>query len=66
MSGPCKYHSNGTNKASHSTRDCTLNDKRAKEKNGKMYDDADGDDDGTLPPSAYGSGTQGRGTDGAE
>lgn len=65
MSGPCKYHSHGNYKASYSTRDCSLDDKLAKEKNGRTNDDTDGEDDGSPPPLTSGSGTQGHGTGGS-
>ena len=45
MSGPYKYHSQDIYKASHSTRECIMNDKLAKEKNSKSAEDTDGDDE---------------------
>lgn len=63
MSGPCKYHSHGTYKASHSTRKCTLNDQLAKEKNSKASDVVNADDSSPPPPAAR-SGSQARGSGG--
>lgn len=45
MSGPCLYHSHGTHKASHSTRECQLNDHLAKDKSGKTHEDGGANND---------------------
>lgn len=65
MIGPCSYHNHVKYKATHSTRDCTLNDKLAMEKAVKPNANIDGDDDENPPPPAGGAGKAGRDAGGA-
>lgn len=63
MSGPCQYHSRGTYKANHYTRECQLNDQLAKEKNEKNGNIDYAEDDQSHPPPAR-SGSQAHGSGG--
>lgn len=63
MSGQCQYHSRGTYKANHSTRECQHNDQLTKEKNDKNIK-GDNTEDAQSPSPPARAGSQARGSGG--
>lgn len=65
MNGPYSYHSHSKYKATHLTRECTLNDWLTKEKATKLDANAESDDDENLSPPTRGAGNADRGAAGS-